>query len=148
MRKTNGVGMSIVAALTMAGCAALHPMSTINVQRDVNVTSSGAAGCVIDAGIPQITVSHGNSGNLVFHVKPPGPFKFTSNGIDFSKSGAPAGEFKVVNRSDTTWTIHDRNKNAGTFKYEVNVIPAAPGGTACNLDPTVLNDGSCQDSSC
>ena len=147
MRKTNLLAVSIIGALAASGCAGLHAMNTISVSRDVNVTASGS-GCVIDAGIAPISVNNGNNGTLVFHVRPASSFKFTSNGIDFSKSHAPSGEFTVVNRSDTTWTIHDRNKTAGTFKYEVNVIPTAPGGQACNLDPTVLNDGSCPDSGC
>ena len=147
MRKKNVLGVSILAAFTLVGCAGLKAMGTTSVSRDVNVTPS-ASGCVIDTGIAPISVSNGNNGTLVFHVKPASTFKFTSNGVDFSNSGAPAGEFTVVNSSDTTWTSHDRNKTAGTFKYEVNVVPKAPGGEACNLDPTVLNDGSCQDTSC
>jgi hypothetical protein len=145
MRRKNVLGLLSIA-VAAAGCAAFHPMggSKTTVQREINVSAAGS-GCTIDGNVAQIDVTNGNSGTLVFHVKPANAFKFASNGIDFSASGAPAGEFAPVNSSDTTWTIHDRNKSRGTFKYSVHVIPKAPGGVACVLDPTVFNDGTCQD---
>ena len=147
--KTGLVLGGIGIALAVAGCALFSPMgghgsgTRVTISNDVNVTPSGSS-CTV-AAVPPISVTNGNSGTLVFHVKPASAFKFASNGIDFSKSGAPPGEFSPVNTSDTTWTIRDRNKTAGTFKYDVHVIPKAQGGVACMLDPTVFNDGTCTD---
>jgi hypothetical protein len=135
----------VTVGVLIAGCSTLQALGgTSNSNTDINVTASGS-GCSIDPNIPQISVGGGNSGNLVFHVKPANAFEFVDGtGIDFSRSTAPSGEFSPVNSSKTTITIHDRNKTAGTFKYSVNVVPKA-GGPACTLDPTVLNDGTCQD---
>jgi hypothetical protein len=145
MRKTNVLGVSVAVLFVVAGCSAFRAMGgSTSVSRDINVAASGST-CTFSGTVAQINIGNGNSGTLVFHVKPANAFKFASNGIDFSRSGAPSGEFTVTNSSDTTWTIHDRNKTSGTFKYEVNVVPKAPGGQACNLDPTVLNDGTCTD---
>lgn len=150
MHRTKSLGVAVTVLAVAAGCAtALRAQSTESVTRDVNVTASGTDGCTIANDIAPVGVTNKNNANIVWQVKPASQFKFTSDGIKFvAKQGGDMpnpGQLDKTNSSETTWTVHDRNTQAGTFNYEVNVVLKA-GGTACKLDPTVVNDGSCDPS--
>ena len=78
-----------------------------------------------------MSVTNKNNANIVWHVKPANAFKFTTDGIKFvAKQGGglpDPGQLDKTNSSDTTWTVHDRNTQAGTFHYEVTgheIVPA------------------------
>jgi hypothetical protein len=151
MRKTRFFGFSVTVVLILAGCSTFRAMGGVtSVSRDVNVTAAGADGCAIANDIAQVDVTNKNNANIVWNVKPASDFKFTSDGIKFVAKpghGVPdAGQIVKTNSSDTTWTVHDKNTQAGRFGYEVNVVRKA-GGTPCKLDPTIFNDGTCDPSS-
>lgn len=146
--KTRTLLLPGLVAFVASGCAFLEPLggpgmqSKTRIDTSINVVASGNS-CTFQGSVPDIYVQHGNSGTLYFHLQPATGFKFTANGIDFSVSGAPAGEFRVLTKTDKEWVINDRNMTKNNFKYDVHVIPIAPGAVECKLDPIVFNDGTC-----
>lgn len=125
----SSLGMSPMAR---EGDSATNPCKNAKCDVDIVVTS-----CTdIKADPPAMYIGKGNNAKIHWYLKGAAGYTFTANGIDW-KTPEGKREFDQSKPGATEFVWKDKSVNPGSYPYSVHL--KGPGGTTCDVDPTVVN---------